>query len=501
MRVRPWLVPCLVAAAAAALVPGCSWLTPDPPKNLLVISVDGLRLDALRPTLGAPKTPNIQRLSGAGVDFSWCFAHSSATLPGNAALLTGRTPSSSRVRVDGQAIEADVTLLQEHLQSNGWQTFGVFASPDVRARGAGQGLDRGFHLDRTHPSDAPRASAVNAEVIPMLQRANHDAPWFAFVQLADPTAPYASYGTADRSARVLVDGKQIDRVGTSDPFSWKRTIHVPPGKRAIEFRGDEDFVVTRVEAFRGGEPLDVSVTRGEFGKAGKSFGATIDAFGPVDAEIDLSAFVHDVPDLAEVRARYKLEVEAVDHAIGELIAALERNGQYDHTCIVLVAPHGESLGEHGELGHGQSLADAVLRVPLLIKPVLNDDSRAELAKRRLDVVRIIDVAPTLLEMFGEAPLPRAEGSSLLHAGNRQLVAEVHPPQAPSSILALRDERYKLVYTAGDDHFEMYDVKSDTLELDNVFALQGHFRANWQEQLRDLAERAPQGADQRLGVLR
>ncbi len=501
MRVRPWLVLTFITATAAVLTPGCSWLTPDPPKNLLVIAVNGLRLDALRPTLGAPKTPNIQRLSGAGVDFAWCFAHSSATLPANAALLSGRTPSSSRVRVDGQAIEADVTLLQEHLLRAGWQTFGVFASPEVRAREAGQGLDRGFHLDRTHPREAARALEVNAEIVPMLQRANHDTPWFAFVQFADPTAPYASHGTADRSARVLVDGKQVDRLGTSDPGSWKRTVHVSPGRHVLEFRGDEDFVVTHVEAFRGGEPLDIAVTQGAYGKATKSFRATIEAYGPVEAEIELSAFVHDVPDLAEARSRYKLEVEAVDRAIGELVAALEQNGQYDHTCIVLVAPHGEYLGEHGELGHGAGLADSVLRVPLVIKPVLNDDSRGELAQRRLDVVRIIDLVPTVLEMFGEDPLPRAEGLSLLHDGQRQLLAEVHPPQAPSSVLAIRDERYKLVYTAGDDRFEMYDVKSDTLELDNVFALQGHFRAEWQAQLRDLAERAPQGVDQRLGALR
>lgn len=501
MRVNPWLVLSSIAAIAAVFTPSCSWLTPDPPKNLLVIAVDGLRLDALRPTLGAPKTPNIQRLSGAGVDFAWCFAHSSATLPANAALLSARTPSSSRVRVDGQAIESDVTLLQEHLRDSGWQTFGVFASPEVRAPATGEGLDRGFHLGRTHPREAPRASEVNAEIVPMIQRANHDAPWFAYVQLTDPTAPYSSHGTADRAARVLIDGKQVDRVGTSDPGSWKRTVHVSPGKHVLEFRGDEDFVVTHVEAFRGGEPLDISVLRGAFGKASKSFSATIEAYGPVEAEIELSAFVHDVPDLAEVRARYKLEVEAVDQAIGELIAALERNGQYDHTCIVLVAPHGESLGEHGELGHGSGLTDSVLRVPLIIKPVLNDDSRGELAKRRLDVVRVVDLAPTLLEMFGEDPLPRAEGSSLLHEGDRQLLAEVHPPQASSSVLAVRDERYKLVYTAGDDRFEMYDVKSDTLELDNVFALQGHFRAKWQAQLRDLAERAPQAVDQTLGALR
>ncbi len=501
MRVSPWIVLAAVATAAVAVAPSCSVFSPDPPRNLLVIAVDGLRLDALRASLGAPRTPNIQRLSGAGVEFAWCFGHSSATLPANAALLTGRNPSSSRVRVDGQSIDGDVVLLQEHLRGAGWQTFGDFASPDVHAASAGSGLDRGFHLARTHAQDPARAAEVNAEIVPMLERANQDTPWFAYVEYTDPTAPYASHGTADRAARVLVDGKQVDRIGTSDPGAWTRTIHAAPGKHAIEIRGDEDFVVSRLEATRGSEPVDLKIARGATGKAGNSLTATFEVYGPVEAEIELGAFVHDVPELAEIRNRYRLEVEAVDTAIGELMAALERNGQYDRTCIVLVAPHGESLGEHGQLGHGATLADTVLRVPLVIKPSLNDESRAWLAQRRLDVVRVIDLAPTLLEMLGEDPLPGVEGLSLLHDGDRSLLAEVHPPQAPSSVLALRDERYKLVYTAGEDRFEMYDIKSDTLEMDNVFVLQGHFRSKWQAQLRDLAERAPQPGAAQVGALR
>lgn len=501
MRVSPWLVLAAAVGAAAVIAPSCSLFSPDPPRNVLVLAVDGLRLDALRQTLGAPKTPNIQRLAGSGVEFAWCFGHSSATLPANAALLSGRNPSSSRVRVDGQAIDEDVELLQEHLRNAGWQTFGVFASPDVRASEGGVGLERGFHQQRTHAQDAPRAADVNEEFVPMLARANPDAPWFAYVQYTDPTAPYSSHGTSDRAARVVVDGKQVDRIGTSDPGTWKRMLRVAPGKHVLEFRGDEDFVVARVEAFRGGETVDLAIARGGVGKSARNLTATFTVDGPVEAEIELTAFVHDVPDLAEIRSRYKLEVEAVDAAIGELIAALEANGQYDRTCIVLVAPHGESLGEHGQLGHGATLADAVLRVPLVVKPWLNDEARAQLAERRLEVVRVIDLAPTLLEMVGEDPMPRVEGASLLRDAHRPLLAEVHPPQAPSSVLALRDERYKLVYTAGDDRFEMYDVKSDTLEMDNVFVLQGHFRTKWQAQLRELAERGPSAAETQVGALR
>jgi arylsulfatase A-like enzyme len=496
--VGPWLV---FVLAGAALAPACSLFAPEPPENLLIIAVDGLRLDSLRTSLGSPRTPNIQRLSGSGVEFAWCFAHSAATLPANAAVLSARSPSSSRVRVDGQVVDSDVSLLQEHLRARGWQTFGALGSPEVCSQNRGEGLDRGFHVERTHPRDAACAEEVNAGILPVIQRASQDSPWFAYVNYSDPTAPYVSHGTADRFVQVFLDGRAIDRIGTSDPIAWERTVRVAPGKHMVEVRGEDEFVVTRLDLKRGEETLGSKAARGRTGETTRNFAASFEVDGTDEGEIELSAFVHDVPELAELRARYRLEVEAVDHAIGELVAALEQNGQFDRTCIVLVAPHGESLGEHGQVGHGAALHDAVLRVPLVIKPALNEEARAELGRRRLDVVRVIDIAPTLLELLGEDALPGAEGTSLLHTAERLTLAEVHPPQAPSTIVALRDARYKLVYTAGDDRFEMFDVKSDTLEMDNVFALQGHFRAKWQAQLRDLAERAPQAADRRVGLVR
>jgi membrane-anchored protein YejM (alkaline phosphatase superfamily) len=496
------LLAALGAASTSVFVTGgCNLLDPDPPRNLLVIAVDGLRLDALRPTLGAPRTPNIQRLGGAGVEFALCFTPSSATQPAAAALLSARTPSSSRVRVDGQDVDADVVLLQEHLREAGWQTYGALASPQVLGSADGLGLDRGFHLVRTHRGAPASAQTVTQEIVPMLARANSEVPWFAFVQYADPTAPYSSHGTADRSARFLVDGKPVDRVGTSDPGLWRRTLRVAPGRHALSFDADEGFVVASLRVTRGGDELPFEVTAGGLGVAGRAFAGAFEAEGPVEAEIEVEALVHDVPDLKEARQRYKLEVEAVDRAIGDLVGALERNGTYDRTCIVLVATHGESLGERGETGHGAGLSDHVLRVPLLVKPALNAAERSLLAQRRLDIVRSIDVAPTLLEMHDVDPLPRSEGLSLLHAGERQILAEVHPPQAASTVLALRDERYKLVYEAGEGRFSMYDVKSDTLEMDDVYALQGHFRPKWQARLRDLADRAPQPADGQIGAAR
>ncbi len=494
MRGGPWIA----ALAVVLSAPACSFFQVSPPENLLVIAVDGLRPDALRPSLGAPRTPHIQRLSGSGVTFSWCFTHTGATLPAHATLLSGRSPASTRVRIDGQTVEPEVPLLQERLRQAGWQTYAVLASGDVRPRVANTGIDRGFHVCRASPADPWSASEVNAQAVGMLERASPDAPWFAYVEYADPTGPYAAQGTADHKAQILLDGRPLDHVGTSDPAPWKRTLRVGAGRHTLEFQSGEELVVRRLEITAGRDAVDVSFLKGALGAPARAATAVFTLDGPGEEEIEISGFVHDAPDLQATRDRYKLAVESVDRAIGQLLACLERNGQYDRTTIVVVAPHGESLGEHGEVGHGASLYDEVLRVPLVVKPALNEAKRAKLGKRRLEVVRLMDVAPTLLELLGEDPLPGAEGLSLLRDAPRLLVAEVHPPRASSTLVAMRDDRYKLVYRAGEDRFEMFDVRSDTLELENVFALQGHFRQQWQAQLRDLAERTPLSANQRVG---
>jgi arylsulfatase A-like enzyme len=70
---------------------------------------------------------------------------------------------------------------------------------------------------------------------------------------------------------------------------------------------------------------------------------------------------------AAVRSWYDEELAYLDFEIGGLIDDLTRRRLYENTLIVVTSDHGELLGEHQELGHGMSLAEEILRVPLLVK--------------------------------------------------------------------------------------------------------------------------------------
>ncbi len=108
-------------------------------------------------------------------------------------------------------------------------------------------------------------------------------------------------------------------------------------------------------------------------------------------------------------ASYNAAITATDAAIGKLLAALKQQKLYANTAVLVVADHGESLGAHGEDTHGVFLYDETIHVPLLLK--LPETQAA--AKRVAAKVRLVDIAPTLLEVAA-LPVPsQMQGQSLL----------------------------------------------------------------------------------------
>jgi len=108
-------------------------------------------------------------------------------------------------------------------------------------------------------------------------------------------------------------------------------------------------------------------------------------------------------------ASYNAAVAATDAAVGTLVAALRASKLYDDALIVIAADHGESLGAHGEETHGIFLYDETIHVPLLLKLPQNQDA-GRLVRAR---ARLVDIAPTLLEIAGVAIPSQMQGQSLL----------------------------------------------------------------------------------------
>jgi choline-sulfatase len=108
-------------------------------------------------------------------------------------------------------------------------------------------------------------------------------------------------------------------------------------------------------------------------------------------------------------ASYNAVISEEDAAIGRFLTILHQQKLDAATAVIVTAAHGESLGAHGEETHGIFLYDETIHVPLIVRL---PGSQAD-AKQVPGKVRLVDIAPTLLEIAG-VPVPsQMQGQSLL----------------------------------------------------------------------------------------
>jgi arylsulfatase A-like enzyme len=178
---------------------------------------------------------------------------------------------------------------------------------------------------------------------------------------------------------------------------------------------------------------------------------------------------------------YDAEVRYTDHYFGEVIAHLRKLGKLDETLIIFTADHGEELFDHGGHGHGHTLFNELLQVPLIMRhPGLTPG-------RRKEIVRLIDVLPTIIEMFafeaedaviqGRSLLPLLLGRADTQPAEQFVLAEVMYPSKIEA-LSLESGDWKLIRTiemqpsrgfprGKRDAWELYNTLQDPGELENV----------------------------------
>jgi arylsulfatase A-like enzyme len=183
-------------------------------------------------------------------------------------------------------------------------------------------------------------------------------------------------------------------------------------------------------------------------------------------------------DRRRLEALHRAEIRSLDALFA---AFLERIEPYtENTLIVLFSDHGDQFGEWDRIGHGDSLHDRVIHVPLAFRgPGVHP--------RSFDTpTQLVDVMPTILEYL-ELPLPdRIDGRSLaavLRSPSRSLEARPayaeqhlrrykchrHNPgiTCPIDRVAVVDDRFKLVDTRNPDSRELYDLRDDPYETRDV----------------------------------
>lgn len=454
--------------------------------NVCLIVVDSLRSDAISKSVGAAQTPNLYQLIDEGVSFRRAFAHAPSTLPSQAAMFSGLLPHESHVAHNGASISGDVELLAERLEQAGYETRGFAGLQELWRPATGGGIERGFGEWAQSEHVVSRGADTEACVMPWLEDLSRDEPFFLFAHFADPHAPYDANGFTKRHAEATLDGVPVgEKFPTSEQTFFHHELRISPGLHMFEFRSNHPFHM-RDFHWEAPEDVEVTVRQSDLEVADHDVSIAIQNESDEVVSVVVDAWIHDAPSTTEARIRYRREVEAVDVVVGRMIAELRKRGVYDDTLIVITGNHGEALGEHGATGHDVNLYDELLHVPLILKLPKSSKYLDALYAVRDRLARHIDLVPTLFELLG-LPAPDTSGESLLDEDPRILFAETHAPEAPRELFCMRDERYKLIYDASGNSFEMYDLSQDPLELDDVFRTQGHLVQPWQAKLKGVAQ--------------
>ncbi len=416
----PLVLPLVLALALTACRTDSPGLAPRGP--IIVIAIDTLRADHLG-LYGYERetSPRLDSLAAEGVVFEHAFATASWTLPSMTSLLTGTWP-------------------REH------------GAGYARTRGGRQRFSR---LREEVPTlaellqDAGYATGAVANVGFM-------SPRFGFGRGFDT---YDWVSSTDEESRRA--GESVDRalawIDANDDRPFFFMLHLFDPHR--HFDAPEPFRGKFTEAYR-------------------------DRYGDTLATLESRLEAERQSDLEFHVAAYDEEIAYTDDQVGRFVDGLRDRGIWDEALVVMTADHGESLHDHDERGHGGTLYNELIRVPLVVW------GAAPTGARERAPVSLVDFTPTALQWAGAPSPPGLPGVSLLGplAGmepfpERLIAAEIEVNG--SDVQAVIRWPYKLITGPDPESMMLFDLQRDFAERMDLVALSESTAAETANELRQL----------------
>lgn len=394
-------------AAILSLAALATTVAAAPPPIVLLVVMDGTRANGLGCLdVGAYVAPAVQRLCDGGVAFTRAYAQSSWGAASFTTLMTGLLPSVHGVNAGEDALAPGPPTIATVLADAGWVTAGFTSEADVQTRG----LLRGFAESKLLPMD--------------------DIPGYRF----DP---------AERTVLTMLDWVRDHRrdLATKGAFLL---MHTSPGRFGY---------LPSLEYLRRFAPV-----------------TDYERIALLERRANQFQFQFGPKSLAKLVVAADAGIALADGALALVLAELRAPELSSRLWIVFVSTYGEARMEHGLVGHGITLYDEAIRVPLVVVPPYGRGG----GERREGLVEIADVMPTILEIAelpapadlrGRSLLPTVEGSRL---PDRQVVSELVAPNALRiHARTVVDPTMEKTFQRQDGNAERYDLRYDPGERNNL----------------------------------
>jgi arylsulfatase A-like enzyme len=375
-----------------------------PAKNVVVLVIDTLRADKLRPFNPETrvKTPAIDRLASEGVVFELAQSPENWTKPAVASILTGLHPQTHQQKTGDAALPSSAELLSEHLQAEGFATGSFIANGYVSDR---FGFDQGWddYSNYIREGGSTEAKDVFEQAGNWIE-AHRDRRFFAYIQTIDPHVPYD-----------------------------------PPGEYLRMY--DPSDYSGQVKPRMTGDLLEKAKRR------------------PPQV-------VFDASDKRRLKALHDGEITQHDHFFGAFLERLSRLGLSEDTLVVVTSDHGEEFDDHGSWGHGHSVYQELLHVPLMFRL----PNRLPAGLKIGDAVSTLDVSATVTELLGVPAMAANEGQALvgMMLGEPMSRPAVAFSDFQDDRRVITSSRWKLILR-GNLTSTMFDLAADPLERQELDA--------------------------------
>ena len=386
------------------LVPAVPKRQLEPAKNVVVVVIDTLRADKLRPfnPQTRVKTPAIDQFASDGAVFELAQAPENWTKPSVASILTGLHPQTHQQKTGDAALPSSAELLSEHLQGEGFATGGFIANGYVSDRfGFDQGWDDYTNYIREEKST--EAKDVFDDAGNWIE-AHKDGRFFAYIQTIDPHVPYD-----------------------------------PPGKYLQMY--DPSEYAGQIRPRMTGDLLE-------------------------KAKRNPPQVVFDASDKRRLEALHDGEITKHDHFFGAFLERLSALGLANDTLIVVTSDHGEEFDDHGSWGHGHSVYQELLHVPLMFRL----PNRVPAGTKVGEAVSTLDISATVTDLLGVPAMAHNEGHALVG-----LMLGEAPSQPAVAFSDFQDDRrvittgrWKLILR-GNLTSTMFDLVADPMEKNQLDA--------------------------------
>jgi N-acetylglucosamine-6-sulfatase len=422
------------------------------PPNVVVILVDDLRWDDIG-IAGHPfaETPAIDQLAREGTRFRNAFATTPLCSPSRAAILTGQYAHTNGI-IDNTARDSAthrLPTLAIPLAEAGYQTAFIgkwhMGNDDTRRpgwthwvamRGQGEAIDPNLNVDGERQQATGYVTDVLTDHAVSFMQQSQGSPFMLFF----------AHKALHPNVRQRDDGS-VDTLASQADAGF-----VPAERHRGRYA--QSPVPRRTNAM-GGPERKPALER------------TIQGLPPLSAQTR-------TPE-ADVRARLEMLL-GVDESVGRLVQTLRDMGELDNTVFIFTSDHGYFYGEHG-LNEERRLAyEETARIPLIIRYPAVAGADAE----RVQLVQLIDLVPTIVELTGANDTVPRQGRSLVPllrgadpAWRNSILIEYYSDRVFPRILtmgyqAVRTERHKYIHyleLPGMD--ELYDLEADPFEQDNI----------------------------------